>query len=170
MDGPARAVDLPIRRLDSVVHDWIGRYWPRPGEIHPLMLSFAINTAELIDQIAFGTTIERFSDETVDVEPAVAVPRHEHRLRFLNESSFRRQVTMDSVGGMIVLARLPADAVVRAAEGHRVLSDLPVANQVVGLRLVRGHLSQDSPTDPGRDLVLQDPTEVKSELAAGFEF
>jgi hypothetical protein len=170
MEGPAPAVELPIRRLEAVVHNWINGYWSRRREVHPLMLSFAINTAELIEQIAFGTTIGQGTDNAVDVEPAVGGPHHEHRLRFLNESSFRRQVTMDSVGGLLVLARIPQDAVIGPLEGHRVLSEFPVGNQRVGLRLVRCHLSQDSPTDPGSDLSVEDPTEVKAELGGGFEF
>lgn len=162
--------EMPIRLLEWALHDWVESYWRPARGGNPLLLSFAINTAELVAAIAFGSSLWSSSRGRADVLPVVDVEEHEKSIRFLNDSGFKRQVSMDSVAGMIVIARLPTEVVVRELADFPILSESLERDSVLGAKLVRCHLSQGSPTDPRTDFAFEDSTAPTFDITNGFEF
>ncbi|MDB5217178.1 MAG: hypothetical protein JWO86_5105 [Myxococcaceae bacterium] len=113
-DGPSRVTEMPIRRLEFAVRDWVCSY--KRGT-HPLLLSYALNSAELIGAIAFGRHAWSSRDD-LEIEPVVETSPDGRSLHFLSDSTFKREITMHQVGGTLVLARIPEDGIVRQVDGH----------------------------------------------------
>lgn len=107
--GPQLVTQLPLSDLDFGLLWWVDSYLqPRNGESshHPLMSTYAIDTAEFVRAHAFGGRPDTKGPIAV-IAPIFPQPLADQRgENFLNDQQFKRRITED-IGRTLALVKVP---------------------------------------------------------------
>lgn len=111
---PISAINQPIRQISPVLHEWIRSYLCRPANPHPILPSYALDTAMFIDSMLRGGYIgpNRHPENqglTIEIEPLV---RDAAEVRFDFDSTHKREFT-NANRLQYVLCRIPPDGQLR---------------------------------------------------------
>lgn len=163
-----RVAAMPLSDLPWAISRWVQHHGR--SNIHPLMQSFAIATAELVRAHAFGESLfDHDARSDARLPRLVSAALEEDRwsragFGFLDESRFKREVT-ERVGGLIVLACVPEGArFVDPRGGATVLeSGVTFAFRISRCHLSTGFYDRD-------DLVVEDVTRLEYDIDDGFRF
>ncbi len=142
-DAPTEAVqDIRLARLGPAIRQWIRSFFDT--WFHPLMATYALDAACFINAHATG---KQFSSDRSHpaLIPAMIGDGDGFSLPCTWDSTFKRELTAQNIGGVVVVAQVPEGAAVVGPSGETVFD----ARTRFVFQIARCHLSTrwtDGPT------------------------
>lgn len=101
--APVAVQDVPLSYLGLAIRCWIRSFFGE--EHHPLMASYALDTACFIDAHAGGKYFSGRKSMPAEIPPMVEV-RDRPIVNCVNDPKFKKEMTDGNIGGVVVLAEI----------------------------------------------------------------
>ncbi len=127
--------DLPLEIIGLAIDQWIEGYCDQET-CHPLMSSYALDAADFMHRLLEGVGIQISDNRYIRVEP-LAEDYYEIRRSDIYNAQFKRKMSMDQVGGLLVTGIIPEEYKILSYDEKIVLN----AGQRFGFAITKCHLS-----------------------------